>query len=120
MTVTTNELGQNNLFAKEPKMFVDPSYTERYGLETHAERAEKANGRYAMLGIVAGAISYALTGKLFFGVVWFTLTNRKMFNEKAERINGLAAMIGFVAGVGAYALTGQIIPGIWWQTQFTA
>ena len=69
MTVTTNEHGQNNLFAKEPKMFVDPSYTERYGFETHAERAEKANGRWAMMGLVAGFISYALTGNFFFGVL---------------------------------------------------
>jgi len=50
-------------------MFVDPSYTERYGLETHAERAEKANGRWAMLGIVAGFISYAATGNFFFGIL---------------------------------------------------
>ena len=69
MTVTTNEHGQNNLFAKEPKMFVDPSYTERYGFETHAERAEKANGRWAMMGLVAGFVSYALTGNFFFGVL---------------------------------------------------
>ena len=50
-------------------MFVDPSYTERYGIETHAERAEKMNGRFAMIGIVAGLASYALTGNFFFGVL---------------------------------------------------
>jgi len=27
------------------------------------------NGRWAMLGIIAGLISYAATGKLFFGIV---------------------------------------------------
>ena len=69
MTVTTNEHGQQNMWAKEPKMFVDPSYTEAYGLETHAERAEKANGRAAMVGIVFGLFSYALTGNLFFGLL---------------------------------------------------
>jgi hypothetical protein len=69
MTVTTNERGQQNMWAKEPRMFVDPVYTEKYGLETHAERAEKANGRWAMLGIVAGFISYAITGKFFFGII---------------------------------------------------
>lgn len=69
MTVTTNEHGQQNMWATEPTMFVDPSYTERYGLETHAERAEKLNGRFAMLGFVAGIASYALTGNFFFGVV---------------------------------------------------
>lgn len=69
MTTTTNEFGQQNIWAKEPKMFVDPSYTEAYGLETYAERAEKANGRWAMLGFVAAVVSYVTTGNLFFGVV---------------------------------------------------
>jgi hypothetical protein len=32
----------------------------------HNEVAEKLNARLAMLGIVAGFISYATTGKLFF------------------------------------------------------
>ena len=42
---------------------------ERYGYEPYAERAEKLNGRTAMLGFVAALISYAATGKLFFGIV---------------------------------------------------
>ena len=33
------------------------------------EKAEKLNGRAAMLGIIAGFISYAATGKFFFGVI---------------------------------------------------
>jgi len=68
MTVTTNEHGQQNMFAKEPEMYVSKSDAERYALESHAERAEKANSRWAMLGFVAAIVSYALTGKLFFGV----------------------------------------------------
>ena len=68
MTVTTNERGQMNMFAKEPTMYVSQADAERYALETHAEKAEKMNGRWAMVGIIAGAISYALTGKFFFGV----------------------------------------------------
>ena len=59
MTVTTNERGQQNLFAREPQMYVDKTYVDRYGFETHNERAEKLNGRAAMLGIVAGFLSYA-------------------------------------------------------------
>ena len=39
---------------------------ERYGYETYAERAEKLNGRTAMLGFVAAVISYATTGSIFF------------------------------------------------------
>jgi len=68
MTVTTEDGGRQNMFAREPQMYVDKSYTERYGYETHNERAEKLNGRAAMLGIIAGFISYAATGKFFFGV----------------------------------------------------
>jgi hypothetical protein len=69
MTVTTNEHGQQNLFAKEPEMYVSQTDAERYALETYAERAERLNGRAAMLGFVAALISYALTGHLFFGVL---------------------------------------------------
>ena len=66
MTVTTNERGQQNLFAREPRMYVDQTAAERYGFETYAERAEKLNGRTAMLGFAAAVISYATTGSLFF------------------------------------------------------
>ena len=66
MTVTTNEHGQQNMFAKEPQMYVDKTAAERYGYETYAEKAEKPNGRTAMLGFVAAVISYATSGSLFF------------------------------------------------------
>ncbi len=72
MTVTTNEHGQQNLFAKEPQMYVSKSDAERYGYETYAEKAEKLNGRTAMLGFVAALISYATSGSVFFfGVFGF-------------------------------------------------
>ena len=115
MTVTTNDRGQQNLFAREPKMYVDETYVDRYGYETYAERAEKLNGRTAMVGFIFALLSYSVTGNLFFGLAWFIhpyLT--RTMNENAERINGLAAMVGIVAAMGAYALTGQVIPGIWW------
>jgi hypothetical protein len=63
MTVTTNELGQQNMWAKEPTM-----YYENYGMLTPNQVKELTNGRWAMMGIIAGALSYAFTGKLFFGV----------------------------------------------------
>ena len=69
MTVTKNEFGQMNMFAKEPAMYMTKEDLDRYGFEPYAEKAEKMNGRWAMIGIVAGAISYALTGNLFFGIV---------------------------------------------------
>lgn len=66
MTVTTNDRGQQNMWAKEPRMYISQTDAERYGLETYAERAEKLNGRTAMLGFVAAVLSYATTGSLFF------------------------------------------------------
>ena len=66
MTVTTNERGQQNLFAREPRMYVDKTAAERYGYETYAERAEKLNGRTAMLGFIAAVVSYATSGSVFF------------------------------------------------------
>lgn len=68
MTVTKNEFGQFNMFAKEPTMYMTKEDIERYGFEPYAERAQRANSRWAMIGIVAGVISYSLTGKLFFGI----------------------------------------------------
>jgi|TARA_B100000073_G_scaffold291975_1_gene255114 hypothetical protein len=60
MTVTTNERGQLNMFAKEPRMQVmDVSVT-------HNEKAELLNGRLAMLGFVAAVISYVTSGSIFF------------------------------------------------------
>jgi hypothetical protein len=49
-------------------MYVSPDDAERYALETYAEKAEKANSRWAMLGFVSAVVSYTLTGNLFFGV----------------------------------------------------
>ena len=68
MTVTTEDGGRTNMYATEPRMYISETDAERYGLESYAERAEKLNGRYAMMGIVAGFISYAITGNFFFGI----------------------------------------------------
>ena len=63
MTVTTNERGQNNMFAKEPPMTFDQKYTVN-----HNEKAEKLNGRLAMLGVMAAIGAYATTGQLIPGI----------------------------------------------------
>ena len=63
MTVTTNERNQQNIFAKEPPIYMDDNYTV-----PHNERAELLNGRLAMLGFVAAVISYAVTGQIIPGV----------------------------------------------------
>ena len=69
MTVTTNDRGQQNMWAKEPTMYVSETDAERYGYESHAERAEKMNGRAAMIGFVFAILSYSITGNLFFGLI---------------------------------------------------
>jgi hypothetical protein len=62
MTVTTEDGGRQNLFAKEPKMVIEENYVP------HNERAEKLNGRLSMLGIIAALGAYALTGQIIPGI----------------------------------------------------
>ena len=62
MTVTTNDRGQQNLFAKEPLMEIIEVN------ETHDKKAERLNGRLAMLGVIAAIGAYSLTGQLIPGV----------------------------------------------------
>ena len=60
MTVTTESGGRQNAFPTE----VRPHLVENY--EGYGPTAEKLTGRLAMLGLVAGVISYATTGNFFF------------------------------------------------------
>jgi len=69
MTVTKNEQGQLNMFAKEPEMYITDQDMLRYHTMNHNQFAEILNSRMAMLGIVSAIVSYAMTGKLFFGVL---------------------------------------------------
>ena len=62
MTVTTEDGGRQNMFAKEPQM-----YTMEDAV-THNEKAEQLNGRLAMLGIMAALGSYAVTGQVIPGL----------------------------------------------------
>ena len=57
------------MWALEPKVYISDEDAIKYGIKTYAERAESANGRWAMLGFVAAIVSYAITGHLFFGVL---------------------------------------------------
>ena len=62
MTVTTNDRGQQNLWAREPQMQLMEVTV------THNEKAEKLNGRLAMLGIIAAIGAYCTTGQLIHGL----------------------------------------------------
>tara|TARA_R110002074_G_scaffold141443_1_gene287872 strand:- start:353 stop:544 length:192 start_codon:yes stop_codon:yes gene_type:complete len=62
MTVTSEDQGRQNVFAKEPQMQV-------MGITvTHNEKAEMLNGRVAMLGVIAALGAYALTGQIIPGI----------------------------------------------------
>ena len=62
MTVTTEDGGRYNLYAKEPQMKVMEVTV------THNEKAEQLNGRVAMLGVIAAIGAYSLTGQLIPGI----------------------------------------------------
>jgi hypothetical protein len=62
MTAVTEDRGRLNLYAIEPPM------TIMEVTETHNEKAEKLNGRVAMLGIMAALGAYAVTGQIIPGV----------------------------------------------------
>jgi hypothetical protein len=65
MTVTSEDGDRQNVFAKEPQMYIDTNgdYTVN-----HNEKAEKLNGRLAMLGVIAALGAYALTGQIVPGL----------------------------------------------------
>jgi len=65
VTVTSNDRGQQNMWAKEPNMYIDPN--KDFSV-THNEKAEKLNGRLAMLGFIAAIGAYAVTGQIIPGV----------------------------------------------------
>lgn len=59
------------MFAKEPSMYIDNgvlNQMENGVYETHNEKAEKLNGRLAMLGFLAAVGAYALTGQIIPGI----------------------------------------------------
>jgi hypothetical protein len=72
MTVTSNEFGQQNMFAKEPQMYIPQETIEAMDnnmYETHNEKAERLNGRLAMLGFVIAVGTYITTGQIIPGIL---------------------------------------------------
>lgn len=60
--VTTEDGNRTNIFATEPPIELIEMN------EPHNERAEKLNGRFAMMGIIAALGAYAVTGQVIPGV----------------------------------------------------
>ena len=52
----------DNVWAKEPRMYIDENSVP------HNEKAERLNGRLAMLGVIAAIGAYACTGQLIPGI----------------------------------------------------
>lgn len=63
MNTIVEDGGRYNLYAKEPPMTFDEKYTVN-----HNEKAEKLNGRLAMMGVIAALGAYALTGQIIPGI----------------------------------------------------
>ena len=62
MTVTNEDGGRTNIYAKEPRVEVMDVTV------THNEKAEMLNGRFAMLGVIAAIGAYAVSGQLIPGI----------------------------------------------------
>ena len=62
MSTVVEERGRLNLYAIEPPMQIMEV------TETHNEKAEKLNGRLAMLGVIAALGSYAIPGQIIPGI----------------------------------------------------
>lgn len=62
LTTVTEDGGRTNIYAIEPPIEIMEVN------ETHNEKAERLNGRFAMMGIIAALGAYAVTGQIIPGV----------------------------------------------------
>ena len=62
MTTVTEDGGRTNVYATEPTMYLQENTMP------HNEKAEKLNGRLAMLGVIAALGSYAVSGQVIPGI----------------------------------------------------
>ena len=62
MTTIIEDGNRQNIYAIEPPMYIDENSIP------HNERAERLNGRLAMLGVIAALGAYAVTGQLIPGI----------------------------------------------------
>ena len=71
MTIVKEDGGRTNMYAVEPRMYVDPQIEQQLqedNFVNHNQNAELLNGRLAMLSVIAAMGAYALTGDLIPGI----------------------------------------------------
>jgi len=62
--ITTESSGRQNIFLTEPRPYVDQSFS----YDGYPHNAEKVNGRWAMIGLVALLGAYITTGQIIPGI----------------------------------------------------
>ena len=62
--ITTESRGRQNIFPTEPRPYVDQSVS----YDGYPQNAEKVNGRWAMIGLVALLGAYVTTGQIIPGI----------------------------------------------------
>ena len=62
--ITTESGGRQNIFPTEPRPYVDQSVS----YDGYPQNAEKINGRWAMIGLVALLGAYVTTGQIIPGI----------------------------------------------------
>ena len=62
--VTTESGGRQNMFPSETRPYIDDSVS----YEGYPQNAEKVNGRWAMIGLVALLGAYVSTGQIIPGI----------------------------------------------------
>ena len=62
--VTTESGGRQNMFPSETRPYIDESVS----YEGYPQNAEKVNGRWAMIGLVALLGAYVTTGQIIPGI----------------------------------------------------
>ena len=62
MTKVTESGGRQNIYSIEPRPEIDSNY------EGYPQEAEKANGRWAMIGFIALLGAYTTTGQIIPGI----------------------------------------------------
>ena len=104
MTVTTESGGRQNAFPNETRPYIDESAS----YEGYPQNAEKVNGRWAMIGMVALLGAYVTTTN---HSRYILMDTNHPYWKYAEKVNGRLAMLGLVIGTINYGLFGSIAPG---------